>query len=448
MKMHIFAATLLLLAMPSMLPASEESALRKGHEQSLEKAGNAFTSAQDDKAKADALRKKGVALNSLGRSEEALTAMDEALALSPGNSSIRMDRAIVLDSLGHHIEARKEWNVLAAEGEAARKDAQAFWNNPSSSIPSDKQWMDKLHTGIAMRIPSALNYIFLGAYDEAQEIFKRIISIKVSADRSSSYIALRAGMEMGDDAYYSERWLLWFAAYDNRGDSQSAEKALKKFADPSLLRKQLGGPRLKNRDAFTRILKRYYLGEVLFDDVLKEIDAIGKKTGEKESMRTEAHFFCAGYLRYAKHDEAAALAMLTEENNRPFNGSVERLFIKRELTPAATTQPSIHETLVIDSDPIPGTMLEKINVPSGLTIDDVRKSVLRSMKGRNWRIIKDAQGKATGVQSDVTMTMTYDERTVTLYGESKQRGGRIPKGWAEGLKKGVDIFMKRAAREK
>lgn len=288
----------------------------------------------------------------------------------------------------------------------------------------------------------------MGANDEALEIFKSIISIKVNADKSSSYIALKAGMEMADDAYYSERWLLWFTAYDNRANSQSAEKALKKFAAPGLLRKQLGGPRLENKDAFTKILKRYYLGEVSFDDVLKEIDAIGKTPEEKEGMRTEAHFFCAGYLKYAKHDEPAASAMLTEEDSRPFNGNVERLFIKRELAPSTATHASLYETLVVDSDPIPSTSLEKIEVPSGLNIDDVRKSVLRGMKGLGWQIIKDAQGKVAGTQSDVIMTMTYDERTVILYGESKQKGGKIPKGWPAGLKKNVDTFMKRAAAEK
>lgn len=447
MKIHILVTMLLTLLMPVMLSASAESALRKSHEESLEKAANAVVSAQNDKIKADALRKKSVALNSLGRSSEALVTIDEALALLPGNSMIRMDRAIVLDSLGRHAEARKEWNALAADGAAARKDARALWDD-STSVPSDNQWMDKLQTGVAMRIPSALNYIFMGANDDAQEIFKNIISIKANADKSSSYIALRAGMEISADAYYSERWLLWFAAYDNRANLQTAEKALKKIAAPSLLRKQFGGPQLANKDAFTKILKRYYLGEVSFDDVLKEIDAIGKTPEEKESMRTEAHFFCAGYLRYAKHDETAALAMLSEEDNRPFNGSVERLFIKRELMPPPTAQFSIYETLVVDNDLIPGVEIKKINVPPGLTIDTVRSSILKALKARGWGIVKDAQGKAAGSQLSVTMTMIYNQQTITMFGESKQKGGKIPKGWPEALENTIVVFMKRSVAEK
>lgn len=307
--------TALFFAVPFAVFAQSESPLRKQHEQELEAAKKTPVPAVDDsdpKAEknlpyAIALKNEAIALNLLGNSAEALARLEDAEQHAPRMLDIKMQKAIVLDYLGRHDEAGRIYDDLfqkiqgwGAERAKALKAGERLKPGPEDA--------DMLGVSYALTKNAALNNVFRGRPEQALAQFTSIQESRsqtVGADKFADYAAL---------------WRVWLTAKIRADDGARAVTAIEVLADS-----------LKVSTPYHEQMLRLWNGKGHWQKILEAIDKMDAGEAEKETCLAEARFFIAGYYRYVKQDEETALELLNAENERPFNGCIERIFIREEL---------------------------------------------------------------------------------------------------------------------
>lgn len=311
--MHIFKTAFAAIAFVAMQLASPaQSALQKKHEDRLASAEKTLAGMQaaantDDAEKAAALKHKAMALDNLGRSSEALEIIRQAEKLAPGDPAVQMHMAIILDAGGDHQAARAKYDKLFDDTYAwhAARTALLKKGEKNGATPQDKA---QLTVSLALPQHSAINCAFLNNYSRAIAQFTR--------DYETNLRTFGAN----DDSDYDACWLLWLAAKSRAADGMRADVAIETLTGT-----------LAVASPYHQEMLNLWRGKGTWQAILAAIKGMGISDAENENYRTEAHFFAAGYFRYVKNDNRTALELLEAENARPFNGCVERLFIRREI---------------------------------------------------------------------------------------------------------------------
>ena len=259
-------------------------------------------------AKAATPLEKAVALNKLGRFPEALSLLRDAARLTPDDPVIQLNTAIVLDHSGDHAGARQIYDVL-------RGRFEAVWQNYAKArkagVPPPKPSANDaslIALSSSLNKNDAVNYVFLGQYSKALSLFQLIYSFadtNFGPDKETNCAAL---------------WILWLTAKMRAADGLPSKVALEMRASS-----------LAVSTPYHEAMLKFYQGKLPWSDVLAAISATQTDALTKERYTTEAHFFAAGYFRYVKRDNETALKLLTAQDALPYNGVVERLFIRNEI---------------------------------------------------------------------------------------------------------------------
>ncbi|MDR1010416.1 MAG: hypothetical protein LBM04_04725 [Opitutaceae bacterium] len=314
--MPIAKIAALALALVAAQPASPaQSALQKQHESELAAAGqtlarvqsDATTAAAADAARSDALKNKAVALKNLGRHAEALETIRQAAQLAPDDLGVQMHMGIILDAGGAHREARATYDAIfdALHNWRADRAALIKKGEKPESTPQDA-----VRSAVALALPrnSALNHVFLENHAKALAQF------------TSDYEANIHDSKGNDDSDYDACWLLWLTAKNRALESMKADVAVERLA----------GTLLAASPCHKEMMK-LWSGKGHWQEIVAAINGMEVSDAEKENLLAGARFFAAGYYRYVKNDAETALELLDAEAARPFDGCVERLFIRKEL---------------------------------------------------------------------------------------------------------------------
>ncbi len=298
------------LLLPLLAAAQGESALRQQHEKELEaaqKASAALASGADLPEYAAALKNEAIALNLLGRSDEALARLQQAAKAAPDDSDIKMQTAVVLDYLGRHDEAGAIYDGLfekIQDWRAERIKARKAGDKTKMSA----QQQEILEVSLAITANAAVNNALRGKPEQALLQFTSIYESRSTLVDADQYTDQAAG------------WRIWLTAGMRGGDGMRADVATEMLAKT-----------LRVSTPPADALLKLWLGKGVWADITAAIDGMSVSAAEKEAIRTRMHLLAAAYFRHIKRDTETALTLLDAENARPFNGCVERLFIRREI---------------------------------------------------------------------------------------------------------------------
>lgn len=305
-----FLPILAALFLPLLAVAQTESALRQQHEkewQAAQKTSAALATAADPSEYAAALKNEAVALNLLRRSDEALARLQQAATLTPDDSGIKMQTAVVLDYLGRHDEAGAIYDGLFEQIRDWRAGHIKARKAGDKTKLSPRQ-QELLEVSLAITANAAINNALRGKPEQALQQFTSIYesrSTLVDADRHTDQAA---------------GWRIWLTAGMRGGDGMRADVATEMLAKT-----------IRVSTPPADALLKLWLGKGVWRDITAAIDGMAVSAAEKEALRTRMHLLAAAYFRHIKRDTETALALLDAENARPFNGCVERLFIRREI---------------------------------------------------------------------------------------------------------------------
>ena len=315
MKTRLSALSIAFLALPLIAAAQGESALRQQHEKQLEAARSALASLAANpgagnagRAKhAAALRDEAVALNLLGRPGEALGKLRQAAELAPLNLNIRMETAVALDYLGRHDEAAQAYDDLLLKIQSWRAERVKALKAGVRDSPS-AQDEDVFGVSLAITENAALNNVLRGRLDQALMQFAQIHETRSAL----------AGPDM--TAGNAAAWRVWLTARSRAVDGLPPNEATRHMIAS-----------LRTTTPCHDELLRLWGGKGHWQKILEAINGMDVSAAEKEKLLTGARFFAAGYYRYIKRDTATALELLDAAEALPFDGCVERLFIRREI---------------------------------------------------------------------------------------------------------------------
>lgn len=167
--------------------------------------------------------------------------------------------ALAADAAGHHLPARRQFDALG-----------------------------KISPLAESAVPSAVNLVLLGRYDEAGEAFAEL-----------------ATGGNARDAEYARLWQLWLVARTSKSSEERNNKL-----------EQLGAGSFSFTQPRYRAIRDLYLAAGAPDQVF---DMIGSAPAAEQSelqwgdARAEAAFFVGGYLQYVRQDSAAALKIYRRE---------------------------------------------------------------------------------------------------------------------------------------
>jgi tetratricopeptide (TPR) repeat protein len=263
--------------------------------------------APDTTAALAALKTKAITLKNLGRHAEALDAIRQAAQLAPGDLGVRMHMGIILDAAGGHREARATYDTIfdTLHNWRAERAALVKKGGKPESTPHDAE-----RSAVALALPqnSAINHVFLGNYARALAQF------------TSDYEANIRDSKGNDDSDYDACWLLWLTAKNRALEGMKADVAVERLAGTLFA----ASPPRKE-------MLKLWSGKGHWQAILVAINGMEASGAEKENHLAEARFFAAGYYRYVKNDAETALELLDAEQTHPFNGCIERLFIREEI---------------------------------------------------------------------------------------------------------------------
>ena len=250
---------------------------------------------------------KAAALDKLGRFTEALALLLDHERLAPDDPVVQLNTAIVLDHNGAHDVARRIYDTLAIR-------IQNVWQTYAKARKAGEP-PPKPNAAAARLVAlsnsldehSAINHVFLGQYGKALSLFTLIYARggATGPDETTNNAAL---------------WRLWLTAKLRADEGMRSTVALETLAGTLAV----GTP-------YHEAMLGFYQGKLQWPDVLAAIAATQAGALTKERYTTEAHFFAAGYYRHVKRDNEAALKLLQAQDALPYNGVVERLFIRDEL---------------------------------------------------------------------------------------------------------------------
>lgn len=300
-------ACIALAAFAMQLASPAQSALEKRNEAGLAQAEQQLKNAQTDGARLAALNEKSLALARLGRSAEALDVIRQAEALAPDDLGAQVNKAIILDSNEEHQAARALYDSLLGKFQEWRGERAKSIRKGEKPAKSDGDaGMRAISTDAPMH--SALNYALLGNHNKALAQLTRDFEIQPRISMLSK------------DGDYATLWRLWLTAKSRSVDGLRPDTAITTLIQTA----NVSTP-------YHEEMLRLWWGKGHWQRILAAINGMKISDEEKETFLTEAHFFAAGYYRYMKRDTETALELLNAENARPFNGCIERLFIRKEI---------------------------------------------------------------------------------------------------------------------
>jgi len=258
-------------------------------------------------AKAATPLEKAIALDKLGRFPDALSLLRDAARLAPNDPAIQLNTAIILDHSGDHAGARQIYDTLFGRIQnvqqslaAARKSGQP----PPKPRDADSRL---LAMSDILNENAAINRVFLDQYDAALSMFTAIYA----------RIAAYGPDEMTNRAAL---WRLWLTAKLRADDGMRSKVAIDTLISS-----------LDVSTLYHSAMLKFYQGKLPWEKVLAAIADTQTDALTKERYTTEASFFTAGYFRYVKLDNEAALKLLEAQTALPYNGIVERLLIRDEI---------------------------------------------------------------------------------------------------------------------
>jgi hypothetical protein len=154
-------------------------------------------------------------------------------------------------------------------------------------------------------VPSAVNRIALGQFDEAKQAFDTLSTSQNDRERD-----------------YAHLWQLWLAARMN----------------PNTLKKKLDllTSVMNASSPYQQALIRLYAGTGSADEVFATLAVMpGTDELQRRDALTVATFFIGGYLQYVARDNKAALELYKREHNHLNNTSLETPLVNKA---AATLQ--------------------------------------------------------------------------------------------------------------
>ncbi|WP_315809269.1 hypothetical protein [Pseudomonas sp. C9-3] len=167
-------------------------------------------------------------------------------------------------------------------------------------IGYDRLQLGPLASSVA--VPSAVNLVAVGQFKQAATAFKQL---SISQD---SYVA-----------GYAQLWELWLLAAQKGGSAYHRE----------LLAEASSG--IRPASPQQNAIRQLYAGEGSVDAVFSAIESMHFTDSLQErTARSEAAFFCGGYLQYVLNDYPAAMRLYQRELAEP-GASIERPLIKKAL---------------------------------------------------------------------------------------------------------------------
>ena len=455
-----------------------------------------FAKAKNDKERSDALAGKAVAQADAGLGTQALETLAQAEALAPASLKVKLKRAIVLDTLGRHEEAYREFaalrvavgteeNQLAALREAAYKEEEARLAVLREAAGSGEARLAALRgsmmLGTSAKTQSPLadiafgvqkcaaqNLVFTGRYEEAlaayNDIKDAIMRFQEATrrkkankwDKSMEWAAYNvAAIRLGGGAgsAYNDLWILWLTACVNQNNRAQAEKALTALA------------RENDGSSYTaELIGRFYSGEISTKAVLEGLKKGWPKISSEGIMdpkhflvmeqrqdmaaggKPQAAFFCAGYLRFVAGDVAGAIKLLKDAHSDK-SGAINQ-FIRealadkswQNLANSKPYSPAAGPVLLRDDYAPRGSFVAQVDVPHGLALAEVREAVVAALKAKKWRITSDADSKATAEYGKDKGGMPASGMAVITLAYDERaiaiyNGGLWSPSWSENLRK-------------
>ncbi|WP_031361412.1 tetratricopeptide repeat protein [Caballeronia sordidicola] len=267
-------------------PFGDTNPLRASAAQQLESARQALKSAATTDAKVEAYSNISIFSDGLDRNAEALTAIDEAIALAPDTTSYRQSKVTTLVGL-NRIDAAI---ALAAPMRKQARDEAAMSATPSAIY----------RNYVEVSGSAALAYM-------QQENWADAIEALADTARGSGAF---------DQDYMASLYLYV------RARSAAAAPANAFFEDYI---RRASQPVFGN---YRRSLLLYVQGRVTIDQVYLQVISIRDPVAIQNAL-AETWFMAAGYERYVKHNDAAARAYAARLNDLQPYGTNEWMMAKR-----------------------------------------------------------------------------------------------------------------------
>lgn len=108
----------------------------------------------------------------------------------------------------------------------------------------------------------------------------------------------------------------------------------------------------------------------------------------------------------------------------------------------------------------PGQFVAAIDVPAGLSKEDVQGTIVMVLSSRAWALKAKEDGKVVGYlkhrSNEATVTLTYDDKKISLYCVgyeiNKKTGERkkpeLPNGWLNNIKGDLNKRLNQATAQK
>lgn len=284
-----FAAALFVLAA---VPAiSAENYLQSAHEQRLQAARAEASAATSPSDMAEALRAQAAELDSLGKSTEALTLIDQAFKLVAPKQDRRLvaTKAGILFSLN---EPKAALDLLEPELAAVRKSAEN---------PDPVRRMVGLSAFTEGFVTATFAHLQLGQWQEA------IVTLS------------DAEAPLEGPGFYAYRSLAYRYIMARANNSSLGNARLEKSA---------AAYAQKDKSHYGALL-RMWQGEDSASDIASVISKLSGQ--EQQEARVEADFYMGAYAKFVKGDDAKARQMLDAMNQLAPYGSIEWIYGKRVL---------------------------------------------------------------------------------------------------------------------
>jgi len=250
---------------------------------------------------------KAIALDKLGRFPEALALLRDAARLAPDDPVIQFNTALVLDHNGDHAGARQIYDTLLGRIQniwQTYAKARKAGETPPKPGAADMRLVALSNT---LDENSAINYAFLGQYGKALSLF--------------TLIHARGGAAGPDEmTNHAALWRLWLTAKLRADEGMRSNVAIDTLAGT-----------LNAGTPYHEAMLKFYQGKLQWPELLAAISNMPADALTKERYTTEAYFFAAGYFRYIKRDNETALKLLEARDALPYDGVIERLFIRDEI---------------------------------------------------------------------------------------------------------------------
>ena len=271
-------------------PFGDRNPLRDEWACHLLQAQQALQSATTPDARAAAFSTISDSLDSLERSEEALTAINQAIKLTPDSILYLQSKVTTLLSLNRPHDA-------IAFGAPLRKRAHEEADAAASSGPVYGKYVEASGS-------SAFAYMELGDWDQAIDAFADTARGSGPSDQdylATYYLYVRA--RGGDHAHANE-------LFDN---------VIRHATQPIF-------------GNYRRSLLLYWQGQATLDQVEEQISMIRDDVARQNAL-AETLYLAGAYLKYVKHDVAGTSECLLRINALAPYGTTDWMLAKRDLTP-------------------------------------------------------------------------------------------------------------------